>query len=138
MAKTKKLLQFVFGSALMAAWPMLALAASTPPPSEETKLAKPLGSEVLPGGQIYQTDFKTSAIFSKVIPFAIKTLVGLATALAVIALMVGGYQYLTAYGDTTKHQQATKTLTWAILGLILSITAYAIVALVTSFKFGGA
>ena len=104
--------------------------------TDETQLTKPLGGEVLPGGNLYQSDIKSSAIFSKIIPFVIKYLVGLAAALAVIALMIGGYQYLTAYGDTSKHQKATKTLTWAIIGLVLSIMAYGIVTLITSLGFG--
>lgn len=102
----------------------------------EVKLSKPLGGDVLPGGSFVQTDIKSSFVFSRLIPFAIRYLVGLAAALAVIAIMVGGYQYLTAYGDTEKHKNATKTIAWAVLGLILAITSYAIVALITSIRFG--
>ncbi len=102
----------------------------------ELKLSKPLGGDILPGGSFEQTDIKTSFVFSRLIPFVIRYLVGLAAALAVIAIMVGGYQYLTAYGDTDKHKNATKTIAWAVLGLILAITAYAIVSLITSIRFG--
>lgn len=96
---------------------------------------KPVGSGILPGGQIYQSDIKSGYVFSKLIPFAIKYLIGLAAVLAVIAIMVGGYQFLTAYGDPEQHKKATKTITFAVIGLILSITAYAIVSLVTSIQF---
>lgn len=102
----------------------------------EVKLSKPLGGDVLPGGSFVQTDIKSSFVFSRLIPFAIRYLVGLAAALAVIAIMVGGYQYLTAYGDSEKHKNATKTIAWAVIGLILAITSYAIVALITSIRFG--
>jgi len=103
----------------------------------EVKLAKPVGGDILPGGQLYQTNIRSGFVFSKLIPFVIKYLIGLAAALAVIAIMIGGYQYLTAYGDTEQHKKATKTIMWAVLGLVLCITAYAIVTLVASIKFAG-
>ena len=46
----------------------------------------------------------------------------------------GGYLYITAYGDTEKHERAMRTLTYAIIGLILALTAYGIVAIVTSIQ----
>ena len=114
----------------------VALAADTK--TTEVKLTKPVGGSILPGGPLVQNDIKSSFIFSKLIPFAIKYLIGMATALAVIAIMIGGYQYLTAFGDAEQHKKATKTITWAILGLILCITAYGIVAIVSSINFSGA
>jgi hypothetical protein len=102
--------------------------------ADDVVLTPPVGKGILPTGG-YQSDIKSSFIFSKLIPFAIKYLIGLAGALAVIAIMIGGYQYLTAYGDQEQHKKATKTITWAVLGLILAITAYGIVALVTSIQF---
>jgi len=101
----------------------------------ETKLTKPVGGGILPFGQVHDTDIKSSFVFSKLIPFVIKYLIGLSAALAVIAIMFGGYQFLTAYGDAEQHKKATKTITWAVIGLILAITAYAIVALVASIQF---
>lgn len=102
----------------------------------EVKLSQPIGSDILPGGSFVQTDFKTGFVFSRLIPFVLRYLIGLAAALAVIAIMIGGYQYLTAYGDTDKHKTATKTIAWAVIGLIIAITAYAIVSLITSIRFG--
>lgn len=113
----------------------LALNAISTVAHAEVILTKPVGGGILPGGQIYQSNIRSSFIFSKLIPFAIKYLIGLSAALAVIAIMIGGYQYLTAYGDSEQHKKATKTITWAVLGLILAITAYAIVALVSSIQF---
>jgi len=101
----------------------------------EVKLTPPVGQGILPGAPDYTTDIKSSFVFSKLIPFVIKYLIGLSAALAVIAIMFGGYQFLTAYGDPEQHKKATKTITWAVIGLILAITAYAIVALVASIQF---
>ena len=103
----------------------------------DVKLTPPIGSGILPGPSNLTGDIRSSTIFSTVLPFVIKYLIGLAAALSVIAIMVGGYQYLTAYGNPEQHKTATKTITWAILGLILCITAYGIVAIVSSINFSG-
>lgn len=99
--------------------------------SSKTELTKPVGGDILPGGSALQGDIKTSFIFSKLIPFAIKYTIRLAVALSVIALIIGGYQYMTAYGNDEKHTAARKTITWALIGLIISITAYGIVRILT-------
>lgn len=104
----------------------------------ETKITKPVGSDVLPGGQVLETDIEASAIFSKIIPFVIKYAIRLAIVLAVIALIIGGYQFMTAYGDSEKRQTAQKTLTWAIVGLILAITAFGIVNIISTIQFSAA
>lgn len=54
--------------------------------------------------------------------------------LAVVAIIIGGYFYLTAYGDDERRQRGTRTLYYAIIGLIITLTAYGIVAIVTSIK----
>ena len=100
----------------------------------EVELTKPVGGDILPGGQIVEGDIKASIIFSKIIPFVIKWTIGLAIVLSVIALIIGGYQYLTAYGDTEKHKNAQKTITYATIGLILAITAFGIVQIITSIR----
>ena len=100
----------------------------------EVKLTKPVGGDILPGGQIIEGDIKASIIFSKIIPFVIKWTIGLAIALAVIALIIGGYQYLTAYGDTEKMKNAQKTIAYAVIGLILAIAAFGIVQIITSIS----
>lgn len=100
----------------------------------EVELTEPIGGDILPGGQLLSDDIKTSIIFSKVIPFVIKYTIGLAIALSVIAFIIGGYQYLTAYGDQEKHKNAQKTITYAVIGLILAITAFGIVQIITSIR----
>jgi hypothetical protein len=98
-------------------------------------ISPPVGGDVLPGQPIDDdTTIKDSAIFSKIIPFAIRYTMMLAIALSVGALIIGGYQYITAYGSSEKHDTATKTITYAIIGLILSITAYTIVVILTSIQ----
>lgn len=94
----------------------------------------PVGSDILPGGNTDATTIRDSLIFSDIIPFVIQYAIGLAMALSVIALILGGYQYLTAYGNPDQHTKAQKTIIYAIIGLILSLTAYGIVRIVTSIQ----
>lgn len=104
--------------------------------STDTELTVPVGGDILPGGaQTLPDDISASLIFSKLIPFAIKYTIRLAVALSVVALIIGGYQYMTAYGNTEKQEKAQKTIIWAIVGLILAITAFGIVNIITNISF---
>jgi hypothetical protein len=101
---------------------------------KESVISPPVGSEVLPGGGTSADNIKESVVFAKVIPYTISFAIRLAVALSVIVLIIGGYQYMTAYGSTEKHDTALKTIMYAFIGLVISLTAYAIVAIVTSIQ----
>jgi hypothetical protein len=58
---------------------------------------------------------------------AIQIGIALAGALAVIFIIVGGIQYTISAGDSKRVATAKNTLTYAIGGLLLCISAYAIV-----------
>ena len=49
---------------------------------------------------------------------------------AVVYVILGGYAYVTAYGNPESIQKGKQTLTWAIIGLIISIAAFMIVQFV--------
>ena len=101
----------------------------------KTTLTEPVGGNILPGGDILSSaDIKSSFVFAKLIPFVIKYAIRLAIALSVIALIFGGYQFMTAYGDEEKHKTAQKTITFALIGLILAITAFGIVTIITNLR----
>lgn len=50
--------------------------------------------------------------------------------IAIIYVIIGGYNYVTAYGNPENIQKGKQTITWAILGLIVSIASFAIVQFV--------
>ena len=54
-------------------------------------------------------------------------------ALAVIIIILAGYQYLTANGEPAKAQKAMQTILYAVIGLVVVVCAFAI----TNFVFGG-
>jgi len=57
----------------------------------------------------------------------------LAGILAFIMLILGGFRYLTSGGDAKAAESARKTLTYAILGLVLIIAAWFILKFLNEF-----
>ena len=53
--------------------------------------------------------------------------IGLAALAAVVMLIAAGFMYITANGDENRISQATKTLTYSIVGLVLCFIAGMIV-----------
>lgn len=56
--------------------------------------------------------------------------IGLAALICVVMLIVAGYSYITAGGDSDKVEKATKTLTNAIIGLVICLIAVILVQFV--------
>lgn len=73
------------------------------------------------------TDLTTvlSSVISVAIPIA-----GIAV---IVMFLVGGFGFLTAGGDKEATQKAQRTLTYAIGGLILVLSAWMIMALLGNF-----
>ena len=57
----------------------------------------------------------------------------LAGILAFIMLILGGFKYLTSGGDPKATESARKTLTYAVLGLVLVIAAWFILKFLSEF-----
>lgn len=76
--------------------------------------------------------FGSDGIFTKVINFLL-FFVGV---VSVIMIIYGGIQYTTSAGDSGKVTSAKNTILYAIVGLIVSILAYAIVNFVTTTFLG--
>lgn len=67
----------------------------------------------------------------------ISTLLGFAGIVAVIFIIIGGYYWMTARGNDAQAIKARKTLTNAIIGLIIVILSYMIIQVVTTFVTKG-
>jgi hypothetical protein len=61
---------------------------------------------------------------SEVIGLFIKAALGLVGGLTLVMVVFGGFQWLTAAGNKEKISAGTKTMTWAIIGLILVLGSY--------------
>lgn len=55
--------------------------------------------------------------------------------LALLALIVGAWQYLLAGGDETRAEAGKKTITWAIVGIVLVLLFYLIIVAITGGIF---
>ena len=53
--------------------------------------------------------------------------------IAVIALIIAGFKYILAMGDEDKTEKATKSLVFALVGLVIVFIAPLIVKYVTEF-----
>ena len=58
----------------------------------------------------------------------------MAAILAVIFIIVGGFQYTLSGGDAPGIKKAKETITYAIVGLIVTLLAFGIINFVTNIK----
>lgn len=81
------------------------------------------GSQSLtgPGGLIYRI---------------ISLLLLVAGAIAVLFVIVGGYQYITAAGNEEKSEKGKKTLVDAIIGVVVIVLAYVIINVIVNTVSG--
>ena len=69
---------------------------------------------------------------SDVIIGIVNGIVGVLAIVAVIFIVVGGFNYMTSAGDTGKVQKAKNTIIYALIGLVIAVLAFAIVNFVIS------
>ncbi len=55
---------------------------------------------------------------------------GLTASIALLMIVIGGFRYITAHGNSTATSQAKDTILYAIIGLIITMVAYGIVTFV--------
>ncbi len=79
------------------------------------------------------TDVATIKGFEGLFTNVVRTGIGLAGILLFIMLVAGGFQYITAAGDPKGVEQARKTLTYAIGGIILIALSYLILVFIKQF-----
>lgn len=49
---------------------------------------------------------------------------------AVVMIMIGGFKFITSTGDTSKVQEAKKTIMWSVIGLVVIVLARTIIVFV--------
>jgi len=60
----------------------------------------------------------------------ISTLLGLVGVLALLAFIYGGFLWLTSLGSPQKIQKGKEVMIWAVLGLAIIFSSYAVITLV--------
>ena len=85
----------------------------------------------LPGPSSEQKLEDSSAYLTKLLlPNIARTITGLAITLSVLFIIFGAIQLLIAYGNEEKLTNAKKTIMFALVGLVLSLLAFAIVQII--------
>ncbi|HLD27243.1 MAG TPA: pilin [Patescibacteria group bacterium] len=85
-------------------------------------LDNPLGSNTLTGIDLYSR--------------LIYAFMGIAGVVALLMFIIGGFQWMTAGGNAEKVKQGRDTLLWAIMGLVVIFSSYAILrAVFETLKF---
>lgn len=142
----KEKLTTVLFAVLFTLSPLLTMAQGTTPgpapASPGTPATTPGPAPTNPGGRgDLSYSLENPLAFDSIQSFIIAILniiIVLATPIVVIFIILAGFKYVTARGNATQVQEATRALTYAIIGGVLIIGAVAIAEiirdLVTSFS----
>ncbi len=87
----------------------------------------------LPGASNAPADQGTY-IQSTFLPQVTSVVVGLTGGMSLLFVIISGVQILTAYDNEERLTNAKKTLTWALLGFVISILSYGIVQIIVSIN----
>lgn len=69
-----------------------------------------------------------------VMPYMANIMIGAAVMLCFLFLVIGGIKYMTAYGNEETIGSAKNTIIFSIVGLLIALFSYAIVALIAGLK----
>lgn len=83
-----------------------------------------------PGGVVCDTGLPVVGATSSNLQAALQIVFGIIGVAAVIVVVFGGFQFVTAQGDTQKVAQARKTVLYAVIGLGVAVSAEVIVTFV--------
>lgn len=83
--------------------------------------------------EVDTSDVAKFSDFENVFENIIQSSLGFAGIILFILLIIGGFRYITAGGDPKAVEGAKKTLTYAILGVILVASAFLILRLISQF-----
>jgi len=81
------------------------------------------------------SDGGRSFLIDRVLPNVAVILIGIIVGGGLIFGTIGGIRFLTAYGNTEKHDKARDQVIWAIAAIILALLAYTIVTIVANLEF---
>jgi hypothetical protein len=127
----RKLLTILFASALVftVATPALVFAqATTPDPATKCEFDK--------DSQKLCNPVKTGSDLKEVLISLTGTLLQVVGVIAIVMIVIAGFRMVISGGNESQVKAAKSQLTWAVLGLILALLAYTIVAIVQNIIKG--
>ena len=75
--------------------------------------------------------------FGSLITIILSILLFVVGSISVVFFIIGGFRYVTAHGNEEQAEGAKKTMTHAIIGLIVVIMSFAIIAIITQVLISG-
>lgn len=90
-------------------------------------------------GEVMQSNFESEQITStilKVIGVVVKDLLFFAGMGAVVLIVYGGFQFITSAGNVGAVEKAKKTITGALIGLVIALLAHAIASFIVRATAG--
>lgn len=138
----KPLIQFILTIVLLAiplaslTMPLIALAGNGEETPKGFELDSSLRPEFATNIEVAGTGNRAS-LANAVLQMAAGGLIYLAGPIAVLMLALGGLRYITSRGDQTQMEEAKKTITWSVIGLIVIILSWAIITNVMYISLSG-
>ncbi len=74
--------------------------------------------------------------FATVLLNALRWLLSIFAFLGIIALVISGTMYLTAFGDSARLTTAKNMFTWSLIGVVVSVGSLVLVRTMASFFAG--
>lgn len=75
---------------------------------------------------------------AEIIGYIIQALLAVVGGVALVMMVYGGFQWLTAAGNEDKIKSGTQTMLWSAIGLVLVFSSYILVQTVLNFVYGTA
>ena len=116
--------------------PMVSVLAQTPPPKAPTEWETNYGLDLIKDEVNVPQPTNPETALPEAVVAVINLVLGFLALLAIVIILIGGFEWMTAGGNDTKVETAQKRLKYGLTGLVIIFLAYAIVTFVLS-KLGG-
>jgi amino acid transporter len=83
-----------------------------------------------PAPDLFPNPFGTNPTVESIIYGVINILLSFAFAIAVLFLIIGGYQYMSSGVNAGLAEKGKKTLTNAIIGIVIIVASYTIISII--------
>ncbi len=95
--------------------------------------ANPSKDETFCNPSTFYVDFgEAKNNFAGLLTFVIEGLLGLVGLISIAFIVLGGFQYITSRGSEEQAETGKKTLTNAIIGLVIVVLSYTIVVVIVN------
>ncbi len=81
---------------------------------------------------VHAQSIQSASDVSRVVERIAQFLSSLLLSVSVVVIIIAGFMYLSAGGNEKRVEQATKTITYAMVGIIVGILAYSVPRLITN------